>query len=106
MAGRSRWKIEECFNMLKHHGYTLHHKFNHNNFTAIKNWHNSRVLSFMINEFVVHSPEVMLLQKEDSKMTLKELCECLMSYLTMCCVDKLIIEFNKLSNVCREVRLT
>jgi hypothetical protein len=105
MAGRSRWNIEECFNTLKHRGYALHHKFNRNNFTAIKNWHNARMLAFMINEFVVHSTELIQLKREDNKMTLKELWKCLMGYLTMCNVDKLIVKFNDWSNVRRQVRL-
>ena len=43
---RSRWNIEDSFNTQKNRGYELHHKFNRNNFTAIKNlWEIFRAFS-------------------------------------------------------------
>ena len=104
-AGRARWNIEDCFNSLKNRGGSLHHKFNRNSFNAIKNWHNARLLAFMIEEFVKHSSELLVLKKEDSKLTWKELWKRLISYLTMCSVNKLIVEFDNWSKSLRQVRL-
>jgi hypothetical protein len=105
MAGCARWNIEDCFNTLKNRGGSLHHKFNRNNFKAIKNWHHARMLAFMVNEFVEHSPELLQLKKEDRKMSWKQLWDDLMSYLTMFCAGKLIVKFNNWSNTRRQVRL-
>jgi len=106
MAGRARWNIEDCFNTLKNRGGALHHKFNRNSFNAIKNWHNARLLAFMICEFVQHSSELVLLKKSDSKLTWKELWKRLISYITAYNVEEALVEFdNWISESRRQVRL-
>jgi hypothetical protein len=104
-AGRARWCIEDHFNTQKNRGGSLHHKFNRNNFMAIKNWHSVRQLGCMIEEFVKHTSELQQLMKEKPKMTWKELWKNLNSYLQMRSVKKVIIEFEHWSKVDRQVRL-
>ncbi|MDR2543038.1 MAG: transposase family protein [Treponema sp.] len=104
-AGRARWYIEDHFNTQKNRGGNLHHKFNRQNFMAIKNWHSTRQLTCMIKEFVKHTSELQQLMKEDAKMTWKELWKNLNSYLTMCMVKELIVEFEHWSKSGRQARL-
>lgn len=65
-SGRARWQIET-------RRKTLHHKFNRNDLSAIKNWHNTRQLAYTIKEFIKYSCELQQLKKDNSKMTWKEL---------------------------------
>ena len=105
MAGRARWSIEDHFNTQKNRGGVLHHKFNRNDFKAIKNWHKVRQLACMINELVEYTQELRLLLKENAKMTLKELWKSLNAFLIMCTVNDLSIEFESWSKGSRQVRL-
>ena len=105
MAGRARWFIEDHFNTQKNRGGALHHKFNRNNFNAIKNWHSVRQLACMMIEFVKYTVELQKILKDNSKMTLKELWQNIKSYLTMCCVDDTMTEFELWSRSPRQVRL-
>jgi hypothetical protein len=104
-AARARWFIEDHFNTQKNRGGSLHHKFNRNNFTAIKNWHNIRQLVCVMNEFVKHTWELQLMLKENKKMTLKELWKNLNSYLSLCTINEDMVEFEHWSCVHRQVRL-
>ena len=105
MAGRARWSIEDHFNTQKNRGGNLHHKFNRNNFNAIKNWHNTRQLAFLIKELVKHSIEVKELTKK-YKLTWKELWEIINGYLYFCLVENLMQSFdNWIGKKNRQVRL-
>ena len=104
-AGRARWSIEDHFNTQKNRGGMLHHKFNRNDFQAIKNWHHSRQLAYIINELVEYTQELQQLLKKDAKMTLKELWKNLNAFLTMCPVVNLCVEFERWSKDRRQVRL-
>lgn len=104
-AGRARWWIEDHFNTQKNRGGTLHHKFNRNDFTAIKNWHHIRQLACLINELVEHTREIRLLLKENTKMTLKELWKNINAFFVMCSVDIVVAEFEAFSQTYRQVRL-
>jgi hypothetical protein len=104
-AGRARWRIEDHFNTQKNRDGNLHHKFNRNNFTAIKNWHSIRQLTCMIEEIVKHTSQLQQLMKDDSKMTWKEIWKNLNSYLSMCSVEEVIVEFEHWSKSRRQVRL-
>jgi hypothetical protein len=104
-AGRARWYIEDHFNTQKNRGGSLHHKFNRTNFNALKNWHHLRQLVCMINECVKHTQELMQMLRENAKLTLKELWKNLNSYLSMCCVDNDITEFEQWGKQPRQVRL-
>jgi len=105
MAGRARWYIEDLFNTQKNRDGNFHHKFNRNNFNAIKNWHSIRQLAYMIGEFIKHLPELLQLKKENAKMTWKELWENLNALLTMCTVEEVMIEFEQWRCSRRQVRL-
>jgi len=104
MAGRARWLIEDQFNTLKNRGGNLHHKYSRNNFNAIKNWHNTRQLAYLIKEFVKHSMEIQELM-ESKKLTWKELCEIINGYLYFCSVDQIMESFENWSKTRRQVRL-
>ena len=104
MAGRARWLIEDHFNTQKNRGGSLHHKFSRNNFNAIKNWHNTRQMAYLIKEFVKHSHEVQELLKT-KKLTWKELWEIINGYLYYCFVDKIMEEFENWIKTPRQIRL-
>ena len=104
MAGRARWLIEDHFNTQKNRGGSLHHKYCRNNFNAIKNWHNTRQLAFIIKELVKHSIEVQQLLKT-KKLTWKVLWEIINGYFYFISVDPLMESFEKWSKTPRQVRL-
>jgi len=104
MAGRARWLIEDHFNTQKNRGGSLHHKYCRNNFNAIKNWHNTRQLAFLIKELVKHSIEVQELAKT-KKLTWKELWEIINGYLYFSSVESIIDSFEEWSKKPRQVRL-
>ena len=104
-AGRGRWFIEDHFNTQKNRGGKLHHKFNRNNFTAIKNWHHIRELTCMIDELVKHTAEIVQLKKENQKLSWKDLYKSLNSYLTMLSIEEEMAEFERWSMSDRQVRL-
>jgi hypothetical protein len=104
MAGRARWLIEDHFNTQKNRGGSLHHKFSRDNFNAIRNWHNTRQLAFLIKEFVKHSTEVRELMKS-KKLTWKELWEIINGYLYYCCIDQIMKSFEIWSKARRQIRL-
>ena len=105
MAGRARWNIEEHFNTQKNRGGALHHKFNRKSFNAIRNWHSIRQLTCMITQLIKHTSELQQMLKDYSKITWKELWKNLNSYLSMCQVDEVIVEFEHWSKSRRQVRL-
>ena len=105
MAGRARWSIEDHFNTQKNRGGSLHHKFNRNNFKAIKNWHSVRQLVALINQLVKYTAELVQLKKQDEKMTWKQLWKNLNSFLSMCSVQEMMIPFEHWSKSPRQVRL-
>jgi len=104
-AGRARWSIEDHFNTQKNRGGALHHKFNRNNFQALKNWHHIRQLACIISELVKYSRELQQLLKNNAKMTWKELWKNINAFLTMCSVDIFIVAFECWAKVHRQVRL-
>jgi hypothetical protein len=104
MAGRARWMIEDFFNTQKNRGGRLHHKFSRNNFNAIKNWHNSRQLAFLIKELVKHTVEVQELIKSND-LTWKLLWEIINGYLFYCSVDQLMETLDNWSKKRRQIRL-
>jgi hypothetical protein len=104
MAGRARWLIEEHFNTQKNRGGNLHHKYSRNNFNAIKNWHNTRQLAYLIKELVKHSVEVQELLKS-KKLTWKELWEIINGCLYFCSIEKLIEPFENWCKKPRQIRL-
>jgi hypothetical protein len=104
MAGRARWLIEDHFNTQKNRGGTMHHKYSRNNFNAIKNWHHSRQLAYMIKELVKHSSEVQELVKS-KKLTWKELWEIINGFLYFCSIDYVIESFENWSKSPRQIRL-
>lgn len=105
MAARARWQIEDHFNTQKNRGGSLHHKYNRNDFKAMKNWHSVRQLACMMTEFVKYTLELQQLKKDNAKMTWKELWKRLNSFLIMCIVDEAIDEFETWSLQPRQVRL-
>jgi response regulator RpfG family c-di-GMP phosphodiesterase len=104
MAGRARWLIEDHFNTQKNRGGSLHHKYSRNNFNAIKNWHNTRQLAYLIKELVKHTIEVQELIKT-KKLTWKELWEIINGYLYFCFIDGVMESFESWSKMPRQVRL-
>lgn len=104
-AGRARWLIEDFFNTQKNRDAALHHKFNRNNFNAIKNWHSARQMAAMVKGIVKHTAELQQLKEKDHKMTWKQLWEDLNAYLSMCQVQEAIKEFEQWSEARRQVRL-
>jgi hypothetical protein len=104
MAGRARWLIEDHFNTQKNRGGHLHHKYSRNNFNAIKNWHNTRQIAYLIKELVKHSIEVRALEK-NKKLTWKELWEIINGYLYFCSVDMIMEAFENWKKTPRQVRL-
>ena len=105
MAGRGRWFIEDHFNTQKNRGGKLHHKFNRNDFAAMKNWHNTRQLACMIEELVKHTTELVQLKKEHAKLSWKELWKSLNSYLTMLTIEDEMALFEQWCKSPRQVRL-
>jgi hypothetical protein len=105
MAGRARWLIEDYFNTQKNRDGNFHHKFNRNNFKAIKNWHSIKQLTCMISELVKHTTELQQIKEYDGKMTWKELWKNLNSYLSMCSVEEEMAEFENWNKTPRQVRL-
>jgi hypothetical protein len=104
-AGRGRWFIEDHFNTQKNRGGKLHHKFNRNNFTAIKNWHHIRELTCVIDELVKHTAQVIQFKKENLKLSWKNLYKSLNAYLTMLTIEEDMAEFELWSLSKRQVRL-
>jgi len=104
LAGRARWLIEDHFNTQKNRGGSLHHKFSRNNFNAIKNWHNTRQLAYMIKELVKYSIEVQELAKS-KKLTWKELWEIINGFLYFCSVNRIMKQFENWSKTPRQIRL-
>jgi len=104
MAGRARWLIEDHFNTQKNRGGSLHHKYSRSNFNAIKNWHNTRQLAYVIKELVKHSIEVQELLKT-KKLTWNELWKIINGYLYFLPIDRLMDSFEMWSNMPRQVRL-
>jgi len=104
-AGRARWFIEDHFNTQKNREGNLHHKLNRNDFTAIKNWHNIRQLTCMIDELVKHTAELVELKKENEKLSWKELWRNLNSYLTMRPIENEMALFEQWCESPRQVRL-
>ena len=104
-AGRARWLIEDFFNTQKNRGGALHHKFNRNNFNAIKNWHSVRQMAAMIKELVKHTAELQQMKKKDHKMTWKQLWKDLNDLLSMCAVQEAMNEFEQWVTSRRQVRL-
>jgi len=104
MAGRSRWLIEEHFNTQKNRGGNLHHKFCRNDFNAIKNWHNTRQLAFIVKELVKHTNEVQELVKS-KKLTWRELWEIINGYLYFCSSNQIMESFEAWCKNRRQVRL-
>jgi len=104
MAGRARWLIEDYFNTQKNRGGNLHHKYSRNNFNAIKNWHNTRQLAYLIKELVKHSIEVIELMNSN-KLTWKELWVIINGYLYFRSVDKVMEQFEYWSKTRRQIRL-
>ena len=104
-AGRGRWFIEDHFNTQKNRGGRLHHKFNRNNFAAIKNWHHIRELTCVIDELVKHTAQVVQLKKENQKLSWKELYKSLNAYLTMLSIEEDLFEFDLWCKYDRQVRL-
>jgi hypothetical protein len=104
MAGRARWLVEDHFNTQKNRGGMLHHKYSRNNFNAIKNWHNTRQMAYLIKELVKHTIEVQELAKS-KKLTWKELWEIINGYLYFRTVCQLMEEFEKWSKNPRQIRL-
>jgi len=105
MAGRARWLIEDHFNTQKNRGGELHHKFNRNNFNAIKNWHTARQLACMISELVEYTQELRQLLKENAKITWQELFVNIIAFLLMESVETVIEQFELWAKVRRQVRL-
>jgi hypothetical protein len=106
MAGRARWWIEEHFNTQKNRGGMLHHKFNRNNFDALKNWHGIRQLACMMLQLITHTRELKQLKEmKGVKMTWKELWNNLNALLTMCSIDGIIAGFEQWCKEPRQVRL-
>ena len=81
-SGRMRWNIENSFDYLKEHGYNLGHKFSRVSFQALKNYHQSMMLGYLINQFVEKSVEIAALLARDSKLTIIHLWKKLTSYLS------------------------
>jgi hypothetical protein len=104
MAGRARWLIEDHFNTQKNRGGNLHHKYSRNNFNAIKNWHNTRQIAYLVRELVKHSIEVREFAK-NKKLTWKELWEIINGYLYFCSIDWIIEAFENWNKKPRQVRL-
>jgi hypothetical protein len=104
-AGRARWFIEDHFNTQKNRGGKLHHKFNRNDFTAIKNWHHIRQLTCMMEELIKHTAELVQLKKENKKLSWKAWYENLNSYLTQRTVMEQMTEFEHWTKFDRQVRL-
>jgi hypothetical protein len=104
MAGRARWLIEDHFNTQKNRGGRLHHKFSRNSFNAIKNWHSTRQLAYLIKELVKHSTEVQELKKSND-LTWKKLWEIIKGYLFYCSVNQLMESFENWSKKRRQIRL-
>jgi len=104
MAGRARWLIEDHFNTQKNRGGNLHHKFCRNNFNAIKNWHNTRQLAYLIKELAKHAIEVQKLVKSN-KLTWCELWKIINGYLYFCSIKEIMEAFENWSKKPRQVRL-
>lgn len=104
-AGRARWFIEDHFNTQKNRDGNLHHKFNRNNFTAMKNWHSVRQLTCMVDELVKHTTEMALLMKENEKLSWKKLYEDLNAFLSMLSVENEMVLFEHWCESPRQVRL-
>jgi len=104
-AGRARWRIEDHFNTQKNRDGALPHKFNRNNFNAIKNWHNLRQLGCMMREMVKYTSELKQVKNEIKKMTWKELWKNLNSLLTMLLIEDIITDFENWSKSARQIRL-
>jgi hypothetical protein len=104
-AGRARWFIEDFFNTQKNRDVVLHHKFNRNNFNAIKNWHTVRQMAAMIKELVKHTVELQQLKEKDDKMTWKQLWKDFNGYLSFCSVNEAVKEFEHWIESRRQVRL-
>ena len=106
MAARGRWWIEEHFNTQKNRGGALHHKFNRKIIDALKNWHSVRQLACIMLQLIMHTKELMQLKAvKGVKMTWKELWKNLNSYLSMHLIEETIAEFERWSEVKRQVRL-
>ena len=104
MTGRARWLIEDHFNTQKNRGGNLHFKFCRNNFNAIKNWHNTRQLAFLIKELAKHCIEVQELVKSN-KLTWCELWKIINGYLYFCSIKETMEAFENWSKKPRQVRL-
>ena len=103
-AGRARWCIENHFNTQKNRGGSLHHKFNRNDFTAMKNWHNIRQLTCQIDELVKHTSELAQLMKENEKLSWKTLYQNLNSCLTILSIEVIEEEMAMFELWCRSPR--
>ena len=104
LAGRARWLIEDHFNTQKNRGGNLHHKFSRSNFNAIKNWHNTRQIAFLIRELVKHSAEI----KEHLKskgLTWQAIWEIVGGFLYYCFVEELMEAFEIWCKSPRQIRL-
>ena len=52
LGGRCRWKSEnECFNVLKNHGYNLEHNYGHGTSNLCFNFYLLTLLAFFIHQF-------------------------------------------------------
>jgi len=104
-AGRARWFIEDHFNTQKNREGNLHHKFNRNDFSAMKNWHSVRQLTCMIDELVKHTTEMVQLMKENEKLTWKKLYQDLNAFLSMLSIEDEMVLFEHWCELPRQVRL-
>lgn len=79
-TGRVRWKIEnEGFNIQKHHGYALQHKYARVNWQAAKNYYQCLQIGHLINQLMVLSTAFQPLLQ--AKMTLVHLWQAMMAFL-------------------------
>ena len=79
-TGRLRWKIEnEGFNIQKHHGYALQHKYARVSWQAAKNYYQCLQIGHLINQLMVLSTTFQPLLQ--GKITLRHLFQTMMAFL-------------------------
>ncbi len=101
-TGRLRWKIEnEGFNTQKNHGYNLKHKYSRVSWLAAKNYYQCLQIGHLINQLVEQSSACKNLL--EGKITLKNLWEDIIGFLTFCIID--VGEISMLSQIRTQIRL-
>jgi hypothetical protein len=79
-TGRLRWKIEnEGFNIQKHHGYALQHKYARVSWQAAKNYYQCLQIGHLINQLMILSTTFQPLLQ--GKITLRHLFQTMMAFL-------------------------